>query len=47
MIGLAPGGIAKLWVSGPCFKGTEVLRVQAEVEPEGPYQGLSEGAIAH
>jgi hypothetical protein len=42
-IGLAPGGIAKLWVSGPCFKGTEILRVQAEIEPKGPYQGLSEG----
>ena len=42
-IGLAPGGIAKLWVSGPCFKGTEILRIQAEIEPKGPYQGLSEG----
>ncbi|WPC05861.1 DUF2931 family protein [Pseudomonas benzenivorans] len=42
-IGLAPGGIAKLWVSGPCFKGTEILRAQAEIEPKGPYQGLSEG----
>ncbi|HBX55018.1 DUF2931 family protein [Pseudomonas sp. UBA2684] len=42
-IGLAPGGIAKVWISGPCFKGTEVLRVQAEIEPKGPYQGLSEG----
>ncbi|MNF92967.1 hypothetical protein D3C84_756270 [compost metagenome] len=43
VIGLAPGGIAKLWVSGPCFKGTEILRVQAEIEPKGPYQGLSKG----
>jgi hypothetical protein len=43
VIGLAPGGIAKLWVSGPCFKGTEILRIQAEIEPKGPYQGLSEG----
>jgi len=43
VIGLAPGGIAKVWISGPCFKGTEVLRVQAEIEPKGPYQGLSEG----
>ena len=42
-IGLAPDGIAKLWVSGPCFKGTEILRVQAEIEPKGPYQGLSKG----
>jgi hypothetical protein len=43
VIGLAPGGIAKLWVSGSCFKGSEVLRVQAEVEPKGPYQGMSKG----
>lgn len=42
-IGLAPGGIAKMWISGPCFKGKEVLRVQAEIESEGPYQGLSKG----
>lgn len=43
VIGLAPGGIVKVWISGPCFKGTEVLRVHAEIEPKGPYQGLSEG----
>nr|WP_298117266.1 DUF2931 family protein [uncultured Pseudomonas sp.] len=46
VIGLAPGGIAKLWVSGPCFKGTEVLRVQAEIEPKGPDQGQSDGEYA-
>ncbi|MBU2065062.1 MAG: DUF2931 family protein [Gammaproteobacteria bacterium] len=45
-IGLAPGGIAKLWVSGPCFKGTEILRVQAEIEPKGPDQGQSGGEYA-
>jgi hypothetical protein len=43
IVGLAPSGIAKLWVTGPCFKGEEVLRVQAEVEPKGPYGGKSEG----
>ncbi|MVW76492.1 DUF2931 family protein [Pseudomonas xionganensis] len=43
VIGLAPGGIVKLRVSGSCFKGSEVLRVQAEVEPKGPYQGMSKG----
>jgi len=42
-VGLAPGGIAKLWVNGPCFPVTEILRIQAEIEPKGPYQGLSEG----
>ncbi|WP_347506223.1 DUF2931 family protein [Pseudomonas anguilliseptica] len=43
VIGLAPSGVAKLWISGPCFKGTEVLSIQAEIEPKGPYQGLSGG----
>ena len=46
VIGLAPGGIVKLWISGPCFKGTEVLRVQAEIEPKGPDQGQSDGQYA-
>jgi len=46
VIGLAPGGIAKLWVSGPCFKGTEILSVQAEIEPKGPDQGQSGGEYA-
>lgn len=45
-IGLAPGGVAKLWVSGPCFNGTEILRVQAEIEPKGPDQGQSGGQYA-
>lgn len=42
-IGLAPGGIAKLWVGGPCFPGIEIARVQAEIEPKGPYEGQSGG----
>ena len=42
-IGLAPGGIVKLWITGPCFFGTEVLRAQAEIEPLGPYGGRSGG----
>ena len=25
-IGLAPGGIAKVWLGGPCLKAIEVLR---------------------
>jgi hypothetical protein len=46
VIGLAPGGIVKVWISGPCFKGTEVLTVQAEIEPKGPDQGQSDGQYA-
>ena len=42
-IGLAPGGIVKLWVNGACFPATEILRAQAEIEPLGPYGGRSGG----
>jgi hypothetical protein len=43
VIGLAPGGIAKVWVLGPCLTPIEVTRVQAEVDPRGPYEGESGG----
>ena len=40
-LGMAPGGIVKVWVGGPCLGFTEVGRYQAEVEPLGPYRGAS------
>ncbi|VVN96293.1 hypothetical protein PS704_02290 [Pseudomonas fluorescens] len=43
-VGLAPGGIAKVWVGGPCLKSTEVTRVQGTISPKGPYSGQSDGA---
>ncbi|SEJ82857.1 DUF2931 family protein [Pseudomonas sp. NFR16] len=43
VIGLAPGGIAKAWVTGPCLSPIEVTRVQAKVDPVGPYDGKSGG----
>jgi len=43
VIGLAPGGIAKVWVTGPCLSPIEVTRVQAKVDPTGPSDGLSGG----
>ncbi|SEJ82811.1 DUF2931 family protein [Pseudomonas sp. NFR16] len=43
VIGLAPGGIAKAWVTGPCLSPIEVTRVQAKVDPVGPYDGRSGG----
>jgi len=43
VVGLAPGGIAKVWLGGPCLKSTEVTRVQGTINPEGPYRGLSDG----
>jgi hypothetical protein len=43
VIGLAPGGIARLWISGPGLTPIPVLCAQAEVEPLGPYSGQSGG----
>ncbi|MFZ3283036.1 DUF2931 family protein [Pseudomonas sp.] len=42
-IGLAPGGIAKVWLGGPCFKAVEIARVQGTINPKGPYEGKSGG----
>jgi hypothetical protein len=42
-IGLAPGGIAKVWVGGPCLKGKEIGRFVGVVERKGPSQGQTEG----
>lgn len=36
-LGMAPGGIVKVWVGAGCIKDKEVGRFQAEVEPRGPY----------
>ncbi len=45
-IGLAPGGIAKVWLGGPCLKSVEIARVEGSVMKEGPYQGKNEGRYA-
>jgi hypothetical protein len=37
-LGMAPGGIVKVWVGGPCLGFKEVGRYQAKVEPLGPNQ---------
>jgi hypothetical protein len=42
-LGMAPGGIVKVWVGGSCLGYKEVGRYQAEVEPLGPYRGASKG----
>ena len=36
-LGMAPGGIVKVWLGGSCLGFKEVGRFQAEVEPRGPY----------
>ncbi|VEF11255.1 Protein of uncharacterised function (DUF2931) [Pseudomonas fluorescens] len=40
---LVPGGIAKIWVGGPCMTPIEIARIKAEVDPRGPYEGKSAG----
>ena len=42
-LGMAPGGIAKVWVGSGCLEHKEVGRFQAEIEPLGPYRGASKG----
>ncbi|MBT9264381.1 DUF2931 family protein [Pseudomonas sp. MG-9] len=45
-IGLAPGGIAKVWLGGPCLKAIEITRVEGSVVKQGPYQGENGGRYA-
>ncbi|WP_297846431.1 DUF2931 family protein [Pseudomonas sp.] len=48
-LGLAPGGIIQLWVMDNCHRAVKIAdaRVQAEIEPLGPSQGLTEGRYAY
>lgn len=41
IVGLAPGGIAKVWLGGPCLASIEVTRVQGRISPKGPYGDTS------
>jgi hypothetical protein len=45
-VGLAPGGIAKVWLNGACLKPIDVARVQGEVVKLGPDSGRSGGEYA-
>ncbi len=42
-LGMAPGGIVKVWLGAGCLGYKEVGRYQAEVDPRGPYAGKSNG----
>ena len=42
-VGLAPGGIAKVWLMGACLSAIDVARVQGTVVKKGPYGGKSGG----
>ncbi|MCY1556674.1 hypothetical protein D9M68_934430 [compost metagenome] len=42
-VGLAPGGIAKVWLMGACLSALDVARVQGTDVKIGPYDGTSGG----
>ncbi|MGI3132097.1 DUF2931 family protein [Halopseudomonas pachastrellae] len=42
-IGVAPGGVVKAWLIGPCLDSIEIAHVQGEINPVGPYNGTSNG----
>ncbi len=42
-IGVAPGGVVKAWLVGPCLDALEIAHVQGEINPVGPYNGTSNG----
>ena len=45
-IGMAPGGIAKVWLGGPCLGLKEIGRFQGQIEKLGPSQGRTDGKYA-
>ena len=46
-IGLAPGGVIRVWVENNCGDNILVARAQADIEPLGPSQGLNQGRYAY
>lgn len=42
-IGLAPGGITKVWLRGGCLETLEIGRFEGKVNKIGPYDGKSGG----
>ncbi|MFJ4445655.1 DUF2931 family protein [Pseudomonas sp. NPDC089422] len=45
-VGLAPGGVARVWLMGPCLPALDVARVQGTVVKIGPDGGQSGGQYA-
>lgn len=45
-VGLAPGGVARVWLMGPCLPALDVARVQGTVVKVGPDGGQSGGQYA-
>ncbi|WP_349679019.1 DUF2931 family protein [Pseudomonas sp. UBA4194] len=42
-LGMAPGGIVKVWFGSGCLGYKEIGRFQANIEPLGPYKGEANG----
>lgn len=42
-LGMAPGGVVKVWLGGACQGYREVGRYQAVFDPRGPYNGKGSG----
>lgn len=46
-IGLAPGGIAKVWLRGGCLETLEIGRFKGAISKVGPSQGQNNGRYAY
>ncbi|MFI8335720.1 DUF2931 family protein [Pseudomonas taetrolens] len=47
VLGVAPGGVIRVWANDNCLNDNLIAGAQAEIEPLGPDQGLSEGRFAY
>ena len=45
-VGLAPGGIAKAWLTGACLEPIEIDRFVGSIHPDGPDEGRTNGRYA-
>jgi hypothetical protein len=43
---LAPGGVVQVWIRDFCHHPVQVAKAQAEIEPQGPSQGKTQGRYA-
>nr|WP_225737576.1 DUF2931 family protein [Dyella acidiphila] len=46
-VGLAPGGIVRIWITGPGLTAIPMMCVHAQIESIGPSQGQTNGTYAY
>lgn len=46
-VGLAPGGIAKVWLNGGCLDPIEIGRFEGKISKDGPDMGKNNGHYAY